>query len=75
MSQYIISFSTDHRYIFDLVDRHGFYYLDLLPVYQEYSKQYDDAFVRDPLHPSALGHSIAGDAIGRYIETKILRSE
>jgi len=57
----------DHRKIARTSAANGFLHLDLLEAYAKCGQIHGQSVAIDPLHPSAIGHECAGNAIAEYI--------
>jgi len=64
-------YRDEHLEIQRLAQRNGFFFIDLLPVFQKYDSNWPVA--QDYFHPSEWGHECAGKAIAGLIEKNILR--
>ncbi|MFC1514920.1 SGNH/GDSL hydrolase family protein [Candidatus Omnitrophota bacterium] len=63
-----------HEWIKRIAINNQWKYLDLLKVYRRYDVEYLKFAVDDDLHPNAVGHRIAADAIYEYLlESQLVR--
>jgi len=61
------AFSEGHEFVRKIVEKQDLLLLDLLPAYQTCRRNSNAPLHRDNLHPNALGHTCAANAITQFI--------